>query len=65
MNPPSPTTPHEDGLEWLRDIRRKLMTEAGGDLKRLGDKYRETQARNPEKVFDPRKLLTEAVQHLK
>ena len=41
------------------------MTEAGGDLKRRGDKYRETQALHPEKVFDPRKLLTEAVQHLK
>ena len=65
MNAPSLTTHHEDGLEWLRDVRRKLMTEAGGDLKRLGDKYRQTQAQHPGKVFDPRKLLTETVHHLK
>ena len=65
MKTPSPTTTHDDGLEWLRDIRRKLMDAASGDLKRLGDKYRETEARHPEKVFDPRRLLTEAVQHLK
>lgn len=65
MNTASPTTHHDDGLEWLRDIRRKLMTEAGGDLKRLGDKYRQTQSLHPEKVCDPRKLLTEAVHRLK
>ena len=65
MNTAPQTIHHDDGLEWLRDVRRKLMTEAGGDLKRLGDKYRQTQAMHPEKVIDPRKLLTEAVHHLK
>ena len=28
MNPPPPT-PHDDGLEWLRDIRRQIFTECG------------------------------------
>jgi hypothetical protein len=56
---------HDDGLEWLRDIRSKLMAKAGGDLKRLGDIYRQTQAKHPEKVVDPRKLLTQAVHQLK
>ena len=55
MNTASPTILHDDGLEWLREIRHKLMTEAGGDLKSLGDKYRQTQAKHPEKVIDPRK----------
>ena len=26
MNPPPPT-PHDDGLDWLRDIRRQIFTE--------------------------------------
>ncbi|MFN0078620.1 MAG: hypothetical protein ACKVY0_19340 [Prosthecobacter sp.] len=65
MNASPPTVHREDGLEWLRGVRRRLMTEAGGDLKSLGDKYRQSHAQHPEKVFAPRKLLTEAVLHLK
>ena len=55
------TTQHDDGLEWLREIRRKHMQEAGGDLKRLGDRYRRVQAEHPEKVISPRKLVVDAV----
>lgn len=55
------STQHDDGLEWLREIRRKHMSEAGGDLKRLGDRYRRAQAEHPEKVISPRKLTAEAV----
>jgi hypothetical protein len=57
----SPSSPSDDGLEWLREVRRKLLTEAGGDLRRLGDRYRQVEAKHPEKVIDPRKLVAEAV----
>ena len=65
MNTPPTHLPHDDGLEWLRDVRRKLMTEAGGDLKQLGNRYRQTEAKNPEKVVDPKQLLTTALCQLK
>ena len=58
---PSPANPHDDGLEWLRDIRRKLLQESGGSLKRLGERYRQVEAAEPGKVVDPRKLLADAV----
>lgn len=60
MNP-TPTTTHDDGLEWLRDIRRKLLIEAGGDLKKLSERYRQVESTEKNKVLDPRKLLAEAV----
>jgi hypothetical protein len=65
MNTPPAHLPHDDGLEWLRDVRRKLMTEAGGDLKQLGNRYRQTEAKHPEKVVDPKQLLTRALHQLK
>ena len=60
MNPTMPTT-HDDGLEWLRDIRRKLLKDAGGELKRLGERYRQIESGEKDKVLDPRKLLADAV----
>lgn len=60
MNPPSVKI-HDDGLEWLRDVRRNLFKQCGNDLKRLGDRYRQVQASEPSKVVDPRKLLADAV----
>jgi hypothetical protein len=65
MNTPPTQFPHDDGLEWLRDVRRKLMTEAGGGLKQLGNRYRQTEAKHPEKAVDPKQLLTRALRHLK
>lgn len=55
----------DDGLEWLRDIRRKHMQEAGGDLKKLGDRYRRVQAQHPEKVISPRKVLVDTIRGAK
>ena len=55
------TNQHDDGLEWLQEVRRKHMHEAGGDLKRLGDRYRRVQAEHPEKVINPSKFLAETI----
>lgn len=65
MNTTPATPPHDDGLEWLRSVRRKLMAEAGGDLQQLGNKYRQTEARHPEKVIEPREFLTNALRQSK
>ena len=59
MNPDS-STPHGDGLEWLRDIRR-MFQQANGDLKKLGNGYRCIQSAHPEKTFDPRQVGANAV----
>ena len=55
------STPHDDGLKWLRDIRRRMFHEANGDLKKLGDRYRRVQSEHPEKTFDPRQAIANAV----
>ena len=60
MNP-DPATPHEDGLEWLRELRRRMFQQADGDLKKLGDRYRRSQSEHPEKTFDPRQTIADAV----
>lgn len=60
MTTPS-VTPHDDGLEWLRDIRRKLLRESGGNLKRLGERYRQVEVSESGKVLDSWKLLADAV----
>ncbi len=59
MTPTSNT--HDDGLGWLREVRRKFFADSGGDLKRLGNRYRQTQAADPGKVIDPRKMLAESI----
>ena len=62
MNPPSTTPPaHDDGLQELRDHRRRLLTESGGTLQSLGEHYRRVEARHAARVKDPRKILTDAV----
>ena len=55
-----PPLPHDDGLESLREIRRHIFREAGGDLKTLGDRYRRVQAEHPEKILDPRGVVADA-----
>jgi hypothetical protein len=39
---PPPTTP-DDGLDWLRDIRRNIAAKFGDDPHRLGDYLRELE----------------------
>ena len=40
MNPQPPAEPHDDGLEWLREIRRKITAEFDHDQQRIGDYLR-------------------------
>jgi hypothetical protein len=61
MNTEHSTPAHDDGLEWLRDVRRKMFADAGGDLKKLGDRYRATQAQYPQKQFDPHDTIIKAI----
>ena len=57
----TPASSHDDGLEWLREVRRKILRDAGGDLKKLGERYRRIQAAQPEKIFDPRQTVADSV----
>lgn len=59
MNPPA--TPHDDGLDWLREVRSKLFQKSGCNLRKLGDIYRRVESEHPEKVTDPRKLLADSL----
>lgn len=43
MTPSSPTPIKDDGLDWLRDIRRKLSAELDHDPYRLGARLRELE----------------------
>ncbi len=43
MNPQPPLAPLDDGLDWLRDIRRKITSEFDHNPHRLGDKLREME----------------------
>ena len=61
MNTALPNNPHGDGLEWLREVRRRMFQHAGGDLKKLGDRYRAIQTQHPEKTFDPHDTIIRAV----
>ena len=50
MNPLLPANqpnPRDDGLEWLREIRREISTEFGHDQSKIGDaiRKREMEAR--------------------
>lgn len=52
---------HNDGLEWLREVRRKVFVEFVGDGKRLGHRYRVASNADAGKVIDPRNTLTETI----
>jgi predicted aspartyl protease len=42
---------HDDGLEWLRELRRNLAAQCGNDLHATGEFYRAAAARGPHRVF--------------
>ncbi len=39
-----PAPPRDDGLDWLREIRRKLTAAQGHDQRRIGDAIRAREA---------------------
>ena len=43
MKPEPPAEPHDDGLEWLREIRRRISSDFDHDQQRLGDYLRERE----------------------
>ena len=43
MNPQLPAEPHDDGLEWLREIRRKITAEFDHDQQHIGDYLRKRE----------------------
>lgn len=43
MNTKPPLPAHDDGLEWLRDIRRKITSDFGHDQKKIGDYLRQRE----------------------
>lgn len=43
MNTKPPPQSYDDGLEWLREIRRKITSDLGHDQKKIGDYLRERE----------------------
>ena len=43
MKPEPPAEPRDDGLEWLREIRRRISSDFDHDQQRLGDYLRERE----------------------
>lgn len=44
------THPHDDGLEWLRAIRREITTSFDHDQTRLGDYLREREKQLDDRI---------------
>jgi hypothetical protein len=52
------TTKQDDGLEWLRAIRRKLAAQFHHDPKQMGRHYREMQRRFKGRIYRREEQLT-------
>lgn len=58
---PIPATPRDDGLEWLRAIRREISAEANHDPHEIGRRLRARERQMPERMFKARRVLVPAV----
>ena len=56
MNPPTPP-PRDNGLEWLREIRRTMSAECQHDPLIFGQKMREYQQQFKGRLVRVRKIL--------
>jgi hypothetical protein len=45
------TKNYDDGLEWLRTLRRKVAAKCGHDLEKQAEMYRKAAAKHSYKVF--------------
>ena len=57
MNSETKTQRPDDGLEWLREIRRQMAAEAGDDPRVMGAKLRELEKRFEHRMLKSNKLL--------
>ena len=53
----APAPPRDDGLEWLREIRRQLAAEANYDPAEMGRRIREVQNEYKGRVVRTRRVL--------
>lgn len=56
QKPPS----HDDGLEWLREIRRKLSAECGHDPFEMGRRLRAREQDYKGRIFRTKRVLVPA-----
>ena len=54
---PSPKPRRDDGLEWLREIRRKLAAECNYDPYEMGRRLREIQKEFPGRIYRTKRVL--------
>jgi len=42
---------HDDGLEWLRELRQRIAAECGHDINAINECYRAAAARVPHRSY--------------
>ena len=47
----------DDGLEWLRDIRRQMAAESNNDPRQLGDKLRQMEKKYSKRLRKTKRVL--------
>jgi hypothetical protein len=60
----TPPLPPNDGLEWLRAIRRKLAAEANHDPAEKGRRLRERERKMAERLFKTQRGLVAATRRV-
>ena len=54
------TTTRDDGLEWLRAIRRQMAADANHDVSEMGRRLREIEREMPDRVVTTARVLVPA-----
>lgn len=57
MNPETPCPARDDGLEWLRAIRRQMAAEANNDPRLMGQRLREMEQQYASRMVRSKKSL--------
>lgn len=61
MNSEDPTkTPRDDGLEWLREIRRQMAADANYDPSEMGRRLRAIEREMPDRIVTTARVLVPA-----
>ena len=60
MNTKTTHQGYDDGLEWLREIRRKITSDFGHDQKKIGDYLREREAQLGDRIVRTQPRLVPA-----